>query len=1781
MPFEIMKTRIFLLALSLVLAITLQAQTYPQLWKNVEQMGQQDLPKSVIAEANKIYQKAKAERNVPQMMKAYLTMMEWRGSISPDSVEVDIKGLEEWASSAQTEVQDKAVLNSILGGIFIRKDFAKGNQYLNLSLKDSLKLVSYPADKLVPMVKAGETSRLYFDNNLYDLLARRAILLWERHQWQVELEKVRASIRDTYQSLLHLYKAKGMRSAWLLTALDAYPQADEKQLREWMKEYADLDVCAEVYLRLTNLLRASNVPAERLALLQEAIRRYPHYNRINALKNEEQEILLPRLSMITEYVYPGEPTALTVTHRNLKGFSLNLYRINLPAESPLLSEVGVENITKYGTFISKEHFNLPSTPDYRERKDTVSIVIPKAGIYFLVAEPDGYPKKGHGIRVNVTSLLLMNRGLPADYQQLMVLDKQSGHPVPHAVVGIYERDGNGFVKKISYKANAQGEVRIQGMGDRSVYCQASTSEDEAMPIHWKRFTKIKQNLVARTEDQVRIFTDRSIYRPGQKVYYSGVAYSQLKDSLWVKNQANYTITLSDPVGQEVTKQEVTTDAFGNFHGEIQLPMSGRMGFYHLDMPKGSVSIRVEEYKRPTFEVTFDTVRTSYQAGDSIRLRGQARTFAGAPVQGAKVSYRVVRLENGYWRVRGTETHRTTGEAVTDAQGNFEVPVHFLPIGEGQRSWFYTYEVLADVTNIAGETQEGMMSLPLGSSSLQIRVADWTDGTLVKEYPKDLNIRVTNLKGVPVEAQVDGKVYRLKEDGSVGTLAWQGTLKANAPAKPEALYALPSGRYQLQISVKDEAGHESGEKVDFLLFSLNDKKLPYPSEIWSYQLPADADGTTTVCIGSKEKDVCLFFDAYTENGMLESKRIQFSDSLLTFRYTYQESYGTGLRLSFAFAKNGMVYARYFELPKPKPQKSLQLKWKTFRDKLLPGSQEKWTLTVLRPDGKPADASLLATMYDASLDALAPHQWRMALEFGRFIPEYYWNAYRMSNPYLGYAFPFKKLNVNSLAYSQLDIPSALSGTEWVLYESGIRRTNGSVTMKYAVAASPRISEAQEIVQQNSAVEEATLESTDKVQLRTNFAETAFFYPQLRTDARGEVSIEFTLPESLTEWKFMGLAHTKDMDYGSLVDKVVASKEFMLQPNLPRFVRVGDQVSISASLINLSDKEAKGVARMEIFVPDTEKVILSQKSPFVVKAGETGKVSFSFQVSDKYEGLAVRMVADGDTFGDGEQRYLPVLSNKQKLTESVLLNTNGKGTFTYSLESLFNHHSSSVSRPKMVVEFTGNPVWYAVQALKVVANPENDNALSWASAYYANALLAHLAKAEPRIADSLKVEGMDAKLVEATLKLKDLQHADGSWSWYKGMGGSLYITTSITQLIARLQQLSGGWVDTGVVKMNQQAWGYLNKRLAEEVQEMKEAEKKGAKDVGPSEVALQCLYTDALEKNLRIPADIRNYLIGKLEDMSAQLTIYGKALSAIVLKEAGKEVKAKEFLESLMQYSVSNEEMGRYFDSPKAHYSWFSYRIPTQVAAIEAIKRIIGEEQTLEEMTQWLLKQKQAQTWETPVATTDAVYALLTTGKDWLDNSAAAVIRVGKEVIQTPADALGYVRQEVSGNVLKIRQAIVTKESAGIGWGAVYAEFEEDMDKVSAQGNALKVARTIYKDGKQLAKGDVLMVGDKLEIRLTVVADRDMDFVQVKDERAACMEPVDALSGYRWNNRIGYYQETKDSSTAFYIDRMRKGAYEFSYQVYVTSSGVYQQGIATVQSVYAPEFAGHGEGGRLMVK
>ena len=1288
-----------------------------------------------------------------------------------------------------------------------------------------------------------------------------------------------------------------------------------------------------------------------------------------------------------------------------------------------------------------------------------------------------------------------------------------------------------------------------------------------------------------------------------------------------------------------------------------MPSPCLTGYFSLRAADTSVSFKVEEYKRPTFDVTFEPVKVEYQVGDSIEVAGMAKTFAGAPVQNARVHYNISRSYAWVWRFMGRGSARWEGEAMTDADGKFSVPVHFEIDSDRRESplWYYTYNIQADVTDGAGETQQANLSLPLGSTSMVLNMDNLPDNW-VKEKKLEIKLTAMNLSGEPVDTPVTYQVVEMEKqkDGQEkeGRKVLTGTVEANKSFVPEAIYALPSGNYRLKLSAKDTQGRECTASKNFLLFSLNDKRPPFVITDWFYQdgLEFDAASPATIYIGSSEKNVYLLYDVFAGNKRLESKRIQLSDSVISFRFPYKKEYGDGILVSMAFVKDGRLYSHNARIMKPAPEKKLQLKWTTFRDKLRPGQQEEWKLTVLYPDGRPAEAEMLATMYDASLDKIySAHKLDFGVDFHYVVPLTYWNTSYMRNAYLYVDFPLKRLRAVPLEYSELIIPSTGRMEAVVVGYGGSPRATltGALKIRGRSAANAVMNQEavtdmvlQEEMVETSAQEKVEMGSSEElaetgdIQIRENFAETAFFYPQLRTNETGEVSISFVLPESLTRWKFMGLAHTQNVDYGKIEATATASKEFMLQPNMPRFVRVGDKANIAASLMNLSDKGVKGTVRMELFNPETEKVFYSQKQKFDVKGGETGHVNFTFEVSDKYAVMACRMVADGDTFSDGEQRYIPVLTDKQWVTETVPLNVNGEGMHTFSLENLFNKHSKTASEQRLTVEFTAHPAWYAVQALPVVAHPQNEDALSWATAYYAHSLAACIVKENPRIKqvfDSWKAQGgtketfmsnlqknqelknillaetpwlteatneaeqkqriatlfdlntMNSGLAVSVEKLRELQNGDGAWSWYKGMQGSRYVTTQVMEMLVRLNALTPQDADSRMQPMIQKGFEYLGKQAAEEYKSMKEAEKKGAVGIRPSEQVLRYLYICALDGKAPVDEKVNRYFIDKLSGEGKELTIYGKALGAIILQQAGKVAEAKLFMQSLMEYSVVTDEMGRYFDTPKARYSWFSYKIPTEVAAMEAIQRITKDTKAIDEMKRWLLKQKQTQTWETPIATADAVYVLMATGtSDLLANTGGVEITLGKEVIRTSADdAIGYIKKTMSGDVMNIKKIRVDKEGAGMGWGAVYAQYLESMDQIGEQGNGLSVSRQLYKGDEALNESVPLKVGDKITVRLTIKADRDMDFVQIKDDRAACMEPLQAVSGFRWSNGLGYYQATKDASTQFFIDQMRKGTYVIEYQVYVNRTGEYQAGIATVQSAYAPEFGGHTGGYRVMVE
>ena len=772
-----------------------------------------------------------------------------------------------------------------------------------------------------------------------------------------------------------------------------------------------------------------------------------------------------------------------------------------------------------------------------------------------------------------------------------------------------------------------------------------------------------------------------------------------------------------------------------------------------------------------------------------------------------------------------------------------------------------------------------------------------------------------------------------------------------------------------------------------------------------------------------------------------------------------------------------------------------------------------------------------------------------------------------------------------------------------------------------------------------------------LRTNFAETAFFYPQLCTNEQGEVAFSFTMPQSLTRWNFRGYSHTKDMMTGMLDTTAVTAKEFMLTPNMPRFVRVGDKTQIAAGIANLTGKAIKGTAVFTLFDPMTEKIISTGRQKFSVEAGKTASVSFRFDVTDRYELLGVRIVADGGTFSDGEQHLLPVLSDKEYITETLAMPVRGEETRTFSLDSLFNGNSRTATDRRLTVEFTGNPAWYAVQALPVLSEPSTDNAISWATAFYANTLAGYIANSQPRIKavfDNWRLSGgtketflsrleqnQDVKnillgespwLLEATteaeqqqriatlfdvnqlnyrnmaslLKLKELQGEDGAWSWFGGMSGNRYVTGYITGLLVRLSLLTDKALPEEAAMMKAKAFNYLNKEALKEYRAIRKAEKNGTKITVLSDATMEYMYLVSLG-SVKLSGEYAKafgYFLTKLGRNLESGTMIRKAQTAVILQKAGHKMEADEFIASIKEHLVQTDEMGAHFAFHANPYTWGMMPVPAHVAVMEALREAGGNDALVEEMKLWLLKQKQTTSWDSPVATADAVYALLCQGSNLLESKGDVRITLGDKVLETFSPAkttvpgLGYVKEVFAQGSpeVKAKSVTVEKRDAGIAWGAVYAQYLSPISDVKQQGGALNIEKKLFverisADGQKslqpLTDVAQLFVGDKIVSRLTVRLDRAMDFVQLKDQRGACFEPENSLSGYRWNNGVGYYAEVEDAGTNFFFDHLGKGVYVLEHSYRVARGGTYETGLATVQCAYAPEYASHSAGGTVIIK
>jgi len=1846
-----MQKKIATIILSCIMPMNfLFGQTYSNLWKQVEEAQERDLPQTELQVLKKIAQKAEKERAYGQLLKASLMQARVQTVVSPDSLKPAVERLQLKVETIK-EVPLQAVYYAVLGRIYksnteISDDWRSiSDDYYQKAMAHPAELAAVKADDYQPFVVKGRDSRIYNDD-LLSLIGHEINQYRPMHDYYMTTQNRRAQL---------------MSGLYLL--LQDEPDEDSKlsessyigRLDSLANAYADLEECGEVACERYNYMsdHTDATAEQKIAYIDEALTRWGSWQRMNELRNSRSWLTAPQFFVGLEHKVwiPNREQGLRLWDlRSIDQVTINIYKVKVDGDTslnpdnkedykklkPLLTLL--PELTQTRTFSGKKEYEL--------YEDSLQMGGLPVGVYMM--EVESLPKTEVSRTLFfISDVRVLVQALPNNHDnqlRYVAVNATTGRPIAGAKIRLMRRWGYHGEKDKTLSTlitDSKGEAVYQCKNQERPNDVFVTTESDRTCPSLNAYGGFSYYENERTHNEMAIYTDRAIYRPGQTVNVAAILYkvdNGFEQEVRAGQQVN--AELRDANYKVVEEKLLVTDEYGTVSTQFTLPTSALTGRFTIHIDDHSQTIRVEEYKRPTFQVEFPKVEQDYKDGDTLTVKATARSYSGVPVQGGCVKYKVERRMAYWWMSyyhywqggymgNGLQSEEVfSGEAITADDGTFEVRMPMI-LPKSKHPLFYHFVVTADVTDQAGETHQGQLSLPLGNRKSAL-TADLPEKVLAEEMPQ-LKLHVLNAAGNHVSATV-----RYQIDGG----KWQSVQSNTSVALPK----LKSGRHELKAEYEGETLERS-----FVVFSLDDKRPATETDDWFYvsdsQFPNDGK-PVTLQVGSSD-DVHIVYTLVAGNTIIEQGAVDKKNELVNRKLTYQPEYGNGLTLSFAWVRNGKTYHHETQIRRPLPDKTLKMRWETFRDRLTPGQQEEWTLLIENSQSLNLKPQLLATLYDKSLDQIVAHNWTLQPVTWLPMASLRWIFSDWGGAGCEGHQRENSLNVKELDFSRFD--SDCFPYYWMGRRAVRVRGNGPLLMAKSASVNAMgdmaLAEvavgAQKARMTDTAIgafdvagdadeesQSSTTNSDDatspEVQMRENLQETAFFYPQLLADSTGRVSLKFTLPESLTTWRFMGIAHTKDMMCGYIDGETVAQKDVMIQPNVPRFLRMGDQGTISARIFNMTEQVKNGTTRLQLLDPETEEVVYDEQQPSQLEANGTSAVMFNVPCS-KFNGktlLVCKMMVSGETFSDGEQHYLPILPDRERVTVTVPFTQNEAGTKTIDLSKLIPEDSQS---GKLTVEYTNNPAWLMIQALPTIAHPHDNCAVCQAASLYANSLGKYILDQNPtakhvfemwkresghetsmmsqlekdqelkelllnetpwvmdadreaeqkqRLADFFDENLMRQRLESAVDNVKKLQRADGSWSWWEGMPGSFYMTVSISEMLVRLNQMTGTKDNTRALLDN--AFKFMNKEILELVAEMKKQErlrvgasagmKKGVKQTFPTFKALQYLYLSTLDGRKQ-PVNVQQaqtYLKNLLKKDVKSQSIYEKAMSAIVLN-------SPLYIKSLKEYTVYKEEMGRYYDTPRAGYSWRDYRIPTQVAAIEAIQRLTpNDTKTIEEMQRWLLQEKRTQAWDTPLNSIDAIYAFLHSRTPALQRSSTPALSIDGNLLDT-SDAtagVGYVKTSQSYTGQKSFTA--KKTSQGTSWGAVYAQFMQPVADIKAQSSGISVKRELLSaeaNSTPYTLNSKLKVGSRIKVRITIEADRDYDFVQVVDKRAACMEPVNQLSGYR----RGYYCSPKDNATNYYFDTLSKGKHVIETEYYVDREGEYGTGTCTVQCAYAPEFHG----------
>ena len=1838
---------------AMFLPLSLSAQMYQTLWQQADKAMEQDKPQTALAALRKIEDKAVRERQYGHLMASLFMQVQRVGEISADSFPPAIQKM----LARDRNLCGKDRLASVMFHVAMRQAEKMCGQKIDstglyrdyIGFGNEAARKSLVAELLADNVLRAQLTRQDGVDSYQPLMRKEKGGEYFSH----DIISVVASALGDCQPLIDHYLSAGDRkAACMMSARVIEGMAETCRDRKALEAkadslillFSDLQECGALAIQKYRLLEK---PKDMVEWIDEALQRWGSWREMNFLRNERQQLILPQISIIvpSRQIRSGQRAMLPLRRiRNVSRLQLDVTPVKGCPRMTLEKAMSERNCRIVKPYLSKKPIariekTLEKHPEHELFSDSIFIGNLPYGTYYVAVTCDGKRMDDAGFLVFVSDLKVISLPLSKEKTRYVVVNATTGKPVSDARLQLWNRQKD---KETVYHTNSRGEYVCDGKTS-DFLVSASHGDDVALAYAslWNNF--MSKNAAANASDYERLFTDRGIYRPGQTVHVSVLSYRLTRGTETAVNaKKKVRLKLYDANYNKIGETEVTTDEDGVASTEFELPGKGLNGRYSVMGDRMRTYFHVEEYARPTFEVSISRPETNYSNGDTLGVSGKAKTYSGVPVSNAKVVY-VVKRQESWWRAGRTLRNDLllTDTVSTDASGNFEIRMPMLLPEEagdmdrsnGKGAWIFPpmfYDIVAEatVTDIAGESHSASLSLPVSNrkSLLTSNIRDkmLRDTANVVTFTR-LNQAGTEIKGT-VMVSIDGEKPFAVEVGQPLPL-------------PENL---ASGKHSLlAVCEKDTLKHT------FVLFSMKDKCPVVDTPDWYYHSAETFSGKkgepVYVQFGTASRDTYAYYSLFHDGEVVESGAVRLDSTLVTRRFEYREEYGDFINFSVAWVRDGELYEHSAVIRRPLPEKNLNLKWTTFRNRLSPGQKETWALSVTDSQGKPAKGNLMATLYDKSLDAVKPFSWtfndprylRTTAQnwaCNRFFQETFFaeaDCKPLDSRLLAYdAFDGKYLDCGYCQYVGL-YGNAGAGGNVRFTRGNLRTSNRIVTGKLmmAKAASPMVAmDMEEAVSSDDRVEAKQAAAYDEqagspvetIAVRENLGETAFFLSNVKSGADGIATLSFTLPESVTTWRFLAFANDRDLRFGMMKDEVVAQKQLMVQPRLPRFMREGDRCSVPATVSNLTETALDVKVSMTVLDAETEKNIAVFHKKIKVKAGESSAVSFVID-SKGLEGkvLIVKYIADGGTFSDGEQHYLPVLSAKEMVAETRTVVLTERGTKDVDVARML---PGNARKGRMTVEYTDAPEWLMVQALPQIAAPSEDNAISLVTAYYANSLASHIAQSNPDIMKAVEKWTKDYSSLESPLAkneelhrtilaetpwmtaadnetaarkqlfslfdrsllasrkafalkhLADLQLPDGSFAWWKGMQGSRYMTVAVTETLLRLNAMTGS--SDGYRTLLTKAFAYLDKEIAEDVKRMKETKRK--KNVPYlSHFNLRYLYCRALydEKMSASAKASVDYMMDYLVRNTGKSDMQVKADASVILSRFGKKSQADEYLQSILEHTVYREDMGRYFDSYRAAYSWADYRIPTQVSVIEALKAVRPEQrQYVTEMQRWLLQSKRTQAWDTPLNAVNAIYAFLGNGIR-LRHGMQADISLGGEVLKPQADtyALGYekVVKEIADRPAPDSPLKIDKQSDGESWANVYMQYVVPSVEAKNLANGISIQR-------ELSPG-AYKVGDKVTVTITVIADRDYDFVTITDRRPACLEPVTQLSGYR----NGCYQVMRDSQSQYHFNALRKGKHIITTDYYVSRSGDFTSGTATAQCAYAPEFAGTARGINVVVE